>query len=99
MKICIYGAGAIGGFLGHALAQVPGVELSLIARGPHLKAMQDNGLTLIRDGETACVPVTATSNPADLGPQDYVVIALKSHQAWQSAESYQTAAGAPIRRL
>jgi 2-dehydropantoate 2-reductase len=87
MKICIYGAGAIGGYMGHALAQVPGVELSLIARGPHLKAMQENGLTLIRDGEKTSVPVTATSDPAELGPQDYVVIALKSHQAWQSAES------------
>lgn len=93
MKICIYGAGAIGGFMGHALAQVPGVELSLIARGPHLKAMQENGLTLIRDGETVSVPVTATSNPAELGPQDYVVIALKSHQAWQSAESIKPLLG------
>ena len=93
MKICIYGAGAIGGFMGHALAQVPDVELSLIARGPHLKAMQENGLTLIRDGETVSVPVTATSNPAELGPQDYVIIALKSHQAWQSAESVKPLLG------
>lgn len=93
MKICIYGAGAIGGFMGHALAQVPGVELSLIARGPHLKAMQENGLTLIKDGEHNAVPVNATSKPADLGPQDFVVIALKSHQAWQSAENIKPLLG------
>ena len=93
MKICIYGAGAIGGYMGHALATAPGVELSLIARGPHLKAMQENGLTLIRDGKRVVVPVAATSNPADLGPQDYVVIALKSHQAWQSADSIKPLLG------
>lgn len=86
MKVCIYGAGAIGGYMGHALAGVPGVKLSLIARGAHLKAMQENGLTLIKDGERTSFPVRATSNPADLGPQDYVIIALKSHQAWESAE-------------
>ncbi len=93
MKICIYGAGAIGGYMGHALASVPGVELSLIARGPHLKAMQENGLTLVKDGESTSVPVTAISNPANLGPQDYVVVALKSHQAWQSAESIKPLLG------
>ncbi len=45
MKICIYGAGAIGGYLGVQLA-LAGEEVSLIARGPHLEAMQQNGLKL-----------------------------------------------------
>ena len=79
MKICIYGAGAIGGLMGARLAKA-GAEVSLIARGPHLAAMRDKGLTLRSAEETFTVPVTATSDPADLGPQDYVVITLKAHQ-------------------
>ena len=79
MKICIYGAGAIGGLMGARLARA-GAEVSLIARGPHLAAMRDKGLTLRSAEETFTVPVTATADPADLGPQDYVVITLKAHQ-------------------
>lgn len=86
MKVCIYGAGAIGGFLGHGLAEVEGVELSLIARGGHLAAMREKGLTLDRDGARRSVKVRATDDPAELGYQDYVVIGLKAHQAWESAE-------------
>ncbi len=78
MKICIYGAGAIGGFLGAELA-LAGEEVTLIARGPHLAAMQRNGLTLIRDGEKRVAKVRCFENPADAGPQDYVVITLKAH--------------------
>jgi 2-dehydropantoate 2-reductase len=78
MKICIYGAGAIGGFLGAELA-VAGEEVTLIARGPHLAAMKQNGLTLIRDGERRTVKVRCFENPAEAGPQDYVVITLKAH--------------------
>ena len=52
MKICIFGAGAIGGYMGAKLAQA-GADVSLVARGPHLKAMNDNGLRLIEEnGET-----------------------------------------------
>ncbi len=86
MKVCIYGAGAIGGFLGHGLAEVEGVELSLIARGGHLAAMRENGLTLDRDGVRRSVKVRATDDPAELGHQDYVVIGLKAHQAWETAK-------------
>ncbi len=78
MKVCIYGAGAIGGFLGAELA-LHGADVSLVARGPHLAAMQANGLTLIRDGQTRTAPVNATDDPASLGPQDYVIITLKAH--------------------
>ncbi len=85
MKICIYGAGAIGGYLG-AMLKRGGADVSLIARGPHLAAMQENGLKLLVDGEEHVTQVTATDDPAELGPQDYVVIALKAHQAWESAE-------------
>jgi 2-dehydropantoate 2-reductase len=78
MKICIYGAGAIGGFLGAELAAA-GEDVTLIARGPHLAAMQQNGLTLVRNGERRTVKVRAFENPAEAGPQDYVVITLKAH--------------------
>jgi 2-dehydropantoate 2-reductase len=78
MKICIYGAGAIGGFLGAELA-LAGEDVTLIARGPHLAAMQKNGLTLIRDGERKVAKVRCLENPAEAGPQDFVVITLKAH--------------------
>jgi 2-dehydropantoate 2-reductase len=85
MKVCIYGAGAIGGFLGVGLAGVDGVKLSLIARGPHLAAIRENGLSLIQDGERRTVNVRATDDPAAVGPQDYVIVGLKAHQAWETA--------------
>lgn len=78
MKICIYGAGAIGGFLGAELA-LAGEDVTLIARGPHLAAMKQNGLTLIRDGERRVAQVRCCENPAEAGVQDYVVITLKAH--------------------
>ena len=78
MKICIFGAGAIGGYMGVKLAQV-GADVSLVARGPHLKAMKKNGLRLIEEGNETTVPVTASENPVDLGIQDYVIITLKAH--------------------
>ncbi len=79
MKICIFGAGAIGGYMGCKLAQA-GAEVSLVARGPHLAAMTSNGLTLIEeDKDPVTVAVTASDNPADLGPQDYVIVTLKAH--------------------
>ncbi|MEO0342468.1 MAG: 2-dehydropantoate 2-reductase [Pseudomonadota bacterium] len=79
MKICIFGAGAIGGYMGAKLASV-GADVSLVARGPHLAAMKENGLTLHEDGglETN-VKVNASDNAADLGPQDYVIVTLKAH--------------------
>ena len=79
MKICIFGAGAIGGYLAVKLAGT-GADISLVARGPHLTAMKANGLTLIEeDGQRSTVSVTASENPADLGPQDYVFVTLKAH--------------------
>ena len=78
MKICIYGAGAIGSTLGARLALV-GHQVSLIARGAHLEAIRTNGLTLLRGNERAVVKLPASANAADLGVQDVVIIALKSH--------------------
>lgn len=78
MKVCIYGAGAIGGYMGALLAR-SGVEVSLVARGPHLAAIREKGLTLIQGEERFTVEVAASEDPADLGRQDYVVVALKAH--------------------
>jgi len=86
MKVCIFGAGAIGGSLGAALARVSGVEVTLIARGAHLAAIRRDGLTLIDRGESFTVRPAATDNPDEAGPQDFVVVCLKAHQAWEAAD-------------
>jgi len=79
MRICVYGAGAIGGYMGAKLAAAGTAEVSLVARGPHLAAMREKGLTLIEDGEETTVAVDAAQDPAELGVQDYVVVTLKAH--------------------
>ena len=56
-----------------------GCEVSLVARGPHLAAIQKNGLTLWRDGKSQTHPITATDSAAELGPQDFVLVTLKAH--------------------
>lgn len=78
MKICIYGAGAIGGYIGAMLAR-EGADVSLIARGPHLQAMRERGLRLNSGEESFVVRPRCTDNPAELGPQDYVLLTLKAH--------------------
>ena len=87
MKICIYGAGAIGGYLGAGLA-LKGVDVTLIARGPHLAVMQEHGLKLIKDGEERVAKVTATDDPAEAGPQDYVIVTLKAHSVPPIADQF-----------
>ena len=78
MKACIYGAGAIGGWLGVALAQA-GHTVSMVARGDTLRALLAEGLRLRRpDGTLAQVAVTAHNDPAALGVQDLVVVAVKA---------------------
>lgn len=80
MKICIVGAGAIGGYLGAKLA-LAGEEVTLIARGPHLAAMQRDGLRLVMsDGsEHVARNIRATQDMAGAGPQDAVLLTLKTH--------------------
>jgi 2-dehydropantoate 2-reductase len=85
-KICIYGAGAIGGYLGVALHE-GGADVSLIARGAHLAAIRKNGLKLLIDGEERVAEMPASDDPAEFGPQDYVIVGLKAHQAWEVAET------------
>ena len=71
MKICVYGAGAIGGYLAVELA-LAGNEVCAIARGAHLEAIQRNGLRLRIDGEEKTARIPASEEPGDFGPQDTV---------------------------
>jgi 2-dehydropantoate 2-reductase len=86
MKVCIYGAGAIGGWLGVKLAQA-GAEVSVVARGETLTALRSHGLRLLEDGQTRLAPVRASDQPADLGVQDLVVVAVKATAMAQVASA------------
>ena len=77
MKVCIYGAGAIGGWIGVHLAQ-QGCDLSAVARGATLQALQQNGLSLRQGDQAIRASVRACENPAELGPQDLVIVAVKA---------------------
>ena len=78
MRIAIFGAGAIGGFLGVKLA-ASGADVTFIARGPHLAAMQANGVTLKSGGETITVRPRCLADTGEAGVQDYVFVTLKAH--------------------
>ena len=77
MKVCIYGAGAIGGWIGARLAR-QGAQVSAVARGATLAALKGKGLRLDLQGEHIAVPVQASAHAADLGVQDLVVVAVKA---------------------
>ncbi|NDK33500.1 2-dehydropantoate 2-reductase [Rhodovulum sulfidophilum] len=95
MKICVFGAGAIGGYMGAKLAQA-GAEVSLVARGPHLAAMKARGLRLIEEesGTDETVPVRAAEDAAELGEQDYVIVTLKAHSVPPVVDKMQPLIGA-----
>jgi 2-dehydropantoate 2-reductase len=78
-RICVFGAGAIGGYVGARLALKGEADVSLIARGAHLAAMKTNGLTLRQGGETHVVHPQVTDQPSELGPQDFIILTLKAH--------------------
>ena len=77
MKICIYGAGAIGGWIGARLA-AQGAQVSVLARGATLEALRTHGLRLQQDGSLLQLPVQVADNAAALGVQDLVVVAVKA---------------------
>jgi D-arabinose 1-dehydrogenase-like Zn-dependent alcohol dehydrogenase len=81
-EICIFGAGAIGGYLA-VLLKGGGADVSVVARGKQLEAIRARGLVLQVDGVKKQARMPATDDPATLGPQDYVIVALKAHQAWR----------------
>ncbi len=84
MRFAIFGAGAIGAYLGAKLARA-GEDVSLIARGPHLRAMQKNGVLVgSREGDFRAFP-TATGDPDAVGQVDYVFLTVKAHSLTEVA--------------
>ncbi len=93
MKLCIFGAGAIGGLMAAKLAAKGDVDVTVIARGPHLAAMQANGLKLISEGAETIVRPRCVASAAEAGPQDYVVVTLKAHSLPGAARQMQPLLG------
>jgi len=87
MKFCVYGAGAIGGYLAVELA-LSGQEVCVVARGAHLEAIREHGLKLLIHGREKTAKIAASENPRDFGVQDVVICALKAHQAYDSAPAF-----------
>lgn len=77
MKVCIYGAGAIGGWIGSKLAQA-GSTIDVVARGATLEALKRDGLVLASGDTRVAVPVNASEDPKTLGVQDLVIVAVKA---------------------
>jgi len=77
MRICVLGAGAIGGFIGARLA-ASGLETSAVARGATLAALREHGWRVVSGQGTVSAPVRAVADPSELGEQDLVVLAVKS---------------------
>ena len=86
MRFCVFGAGAIGGFIAVKLANA-GFEVSCVARGPHLAAIRADGLTLESEGKTIVARLRASDDPAALGLQDFVLLTLKAHQLPAAADA------------
>jgi 2-dehydropantoate 2-reductase len=84
MKICIYGAGAVGGLMAGWLARA-GRTVSVVARGAHLTAIREKGLRVRSEGKETALPVQADSDAAKLGPQDCVIVAVKGQSLPQVA--------------
>ena len=78
MKLAIFGAGAIGGYLAVKLHQA-GADVTVIARGPHLAAIRAKGLTLKSEGQSVTVRLPATDKAEEAGPQHYVIVTLKAN--------------------
>jgi 2-dehydropantoate 2-reductase len=93
MKFCVFGAGAIGGYLAVELA-LSGQEVSVVARGAHLDAIRKHGLMLKIHGEEKVAKVAADSDSRAFGRQDVVICTLKAHQAFESAPAFAALLGA-----
>jgi 2-dehydropantoate 2-reductase len=92
MKICVFGAGAIGGYLAVMLKQ-SGVDVSVVARGEHLDAIKARGIKLVTGEREVLAKLPATNDASQLGPQDYVIVALRAHQSWAAAEQIASLIG------
>jgi 2-dehydropantoate 2-reductase len=92
MRIAVFGAGAIGGLLAVKLHQA-GAQVSIVARGPHLAAIREKGLTLRSEGQTTTVSLPCTDNAAEAGPQDFVFVTLKANALAPAAEQIASLLG------
>src|SRR5262245_53125697 len=89
MKICVVGAGAIGGLIAVKL-HLAGEQVSIIDRGPHVATIRSKGLFINWcDGTTLRAPVKAFEDPTDVGEQDLVVLAVKAYDLREVAENIQ----------
>jgi 2-dehydropantoate 2-reductase len=93
MKICIYGAGAVGGLMAGRLAQA-GHEVSVVARGAQLTAIREKGLRIAFEGKVFSVKIKAESDPSRLGPQDGVIVAVKAQSLSEVAAGIAPLLGA-----
>lgn len=84
LRVAVMGAGAVGGYLGGCLTRV--ADVHLIARGEHLRALRERGLTIVTpEGERSTIAVQATDDPAAVGPVDIVLFLVKSYDTEQAA--------------
>jgi 2-dehydropantoate 2-reductase len=93
MSIAIFGAGAIGGYLGAKLT-LAGEDVTLIARGAHLEAMRQRGLRIVEGGSEQTVHPRLAANGNEAGHHDYVILALKAHSVTPALEAIQPLLGA-----
>jgi 2-dehydropantoate 2-reductase len=93
LRLAVFGAGGVGGYFGGRLAQA-GEEVAFIARGEHLRALQRDGLRVESiAGDFAVNPVRATDDPANVGPVDVVLVAVKAWQLAGAAEQMRPLVG------
>jgi len=93
MRICVVGAGAIGGFMAVKLAAA-GADVGVVIRGAHLAAVRAHGMRLIaEDGAETVQPLRASDRLSDLGPQDAIVLGMKAHQVAAVADDVAAALG------
>src|SRR5438270_8474552 len=86
MKLCVYGAGAVGGLMAAWLARA-GHEVSVVARGAQLEAIRRSGLRVRSNGGVESFQIKADSDPRELGPQDYVLVTVKAQSLTGVAQS------------
>ncbi|MCS6876938.1 MAG: 2-dehydropantoate 2-reductase [Geminicoccaceae bacterium] len=93
MRICVFGAGAIGGYLAAKLASREENEVGIVARGAHLAAIRERGLVLVEGDRRTVTHPRASANAAELGVQDYVIVTLKAHQIPAAVPAIETLLG------
>jgi len=86
-RVCVVGAGAIGGYLAASLAAVPGISLTVLARGAQLAALRHGGIRILEEGRDTRIALHADDDAQRLGVQDVLVICLKAHALVESVAS------------